>query len=48
MNIIKAIELLPLYVTEVEEFDYSGFRILSDASYDRMREVMRLLKEVEE
>ena len=47
-KIIKAIELLPLYVTEVEEFDYSGFRILSDASYDRMREVMRLLKEVEE
>ncbi len=47
-KILKAIEVLPAYVTDVEEFDYSGFKVLSDAGYDRMREVLRLLEEVED
>jgi len=43
-RIVKALVLLPVAVTNVEEFDYIGFKVLSDESYDRFRQVMELTK----
>ena len=41
-KITNAVQALPSYVTEVKELDYSGFTILSDGAYDRLRQVLKL------
>jgi len=43
-RVIKAIVLVPVAVTNVEQFDYIGFRVLSDETYDRFRTVMELTR----
>lgn len=41
-RIINALLLLPKSVTDVKEFDYIGFKVLSDEAYDQFRRVIEI------
>ena len=41
-KIVEALTTLPPAVTDVEQFDFIGFKIFSDASYDQLRRVIEI------
>ena len=41
-RITRALVSLPMSVTDVEEFDFSGFRVISDEAYDKIRSVLNV------
>lgn len=43
-EIVKALTSLPPAVTDVEQFDYIGFKVLSDEAYDQMRKVLKITR----
>ena len=46
-DVISALSDLPPAVTDVREFAFSGFTVLSDDAYDQMRRVLQITKECE-
>jgi phosphate/phosphite/phosphonate ABC transporter binding protein len=41
-KIVEALTTLPPAVTDVEQFDHIGFKVISDASYDQLRRVIEI------